>query len=112
MSDEACNDDLDQTSGNNWASASSDPLKDVAAWCILKEFLDTDMSFGEMQARLVVHLGLQYREEDWAEAKNLLFSGETDNNLSWSNVCKVIEHHMMLPTKFGGHSSRSNLQPG
>ncbi|KAG1858604.1 hypothetical protein C8R48DRAFT_674190 [Suillus tomentosus] len=85
VSDEACNDNLDRTSGNHLASASSDPLKDVAAWRILKEFLDTDMSFGEMQVRLVAHLGSRYREEDWAEAKNLLFSGETDNNLSWSS---------------------------
>jgi hypothetical protein len=93
------------------AIASLEPLKDVAAWRILKEFLDTDMTFGQMQAKLVAHLGSRYREEDWAEAKGLLFSGETDNDLSWSNVCKVIEHHMLLPAEFGGPSSRSNLQP-
>ncbi|KAG2115327.1 uncharacterized protein F5147DRAFT_769787 [Suillus discolor] len=98
--DEACDDD--QASGNHQAIASSEPLKDVAAWRILKEFLDTDMAFGQMQAKLVAHLGSQYREEDWAEAKSLLFSGETDNNMSWSNVCKVIEHHMLLPAEFGG----------
>jgi hypothetical protein len=108
--DEACDDD--QASGNRQAIASSEPLKDVAAWRILKEFLDTDMGFGQMQAKLEAHLGSRYREEDWAEAKTLLFSGETDNDLSWSNVCKVIERHMLLPAEFGGPSSLSNLQPG
>ncbi|KAG1717282.1 uncharacterized protein EDB91DRAFT_1259934 [Suillus paluster] len=73
--DEACDKacDNDRASGNHRASV-SDPLKDVTAWRILKEFLDTDMGFGQMQARLLAHLGSQYREEDWAEAKSLLFS--------------------------------------
>ncbi|KAG2100714.1 uncharacterized protein F5147DRAFT_655500 [Suillus discolor] len=85
VSDEACDNDLDRTSGNHWASASSDPLKDVAAWRILKEFLDTDMSFGEMQF-IRDEIG-SFHAYDLLEVE---FSDDPTSSAHWESVLDAI----------------------
>jgi hypothetical protein len=93
-------------------AAASSPLQDEVAWGILEEYLTTDMSFPDMEVKLASHLGTRYREEDWAEARTALFSGDEDNSLSLTNLLAIKARHLSSPVKVPRPSSVSNLQRG
>lgn len=57
-------------------------LHDPAAWDILTQFLTSSMSMSEMDDTLVSYLGDRYHEEDWVEARHLLFSGDGNDTES------------------------------
>ncbi|KAG1896777.1 uncharacterized protein F5891DRAFT_983199 [Suillus fuscotomentosus] len=54
------------------------PLADQGAWHILAQFLETEMSYSEMEEKLSLYLGDRYSVDDWNDAKITLFSGEDD----------------------------------
>ena len=82
------------------------PLQDQRAWNIMEEFLITSMTYPDMEEKLASHLGSRYREEDWADAKKALFSGDDDNSLSLDNLRALRARHISQL------SSISGIQPG
>ncbi|KAG1719027.1 hypothetical protein EDD22DRAFT_855130 [Suillus occidentalis] len=94
--DESCVDDRAFEHGQ--APASSDPLQDEASWDILEEYLTSEMSFPQLEAKLLSHLGSRYHEADWAEAKRTLFSANEDNVQALANLRAVKARHI-LPAK-------------
>lgn len=64
-------------------------LYDPHAWEILRRFLTSDMSMGEMDAALESHLGTRFSADDWDEPRRLLFSGDGDDALSLANLIKL-----------------------
>ncbi|KAG1843215.1 hypothetical protein C8R48DRAFT_678776 [Suillus tomentosus] len=84
------------------------PLQDETAWNIMEEYLTTDMSFPQMEAKFMSHLGTQYVEADWAEARNALFSADEDTASALINLRAVKTRHMSSLRP----SSSSQLQPG
>ncbi|KAG1734424.1 uncharacterized protein EDB91DRAFT_1084081 [Suillus paluster] len=88
------------------------PLQDEAAWNIMEEYLTTNMTFPQMEAKLTSHLGVRYIEADWAEARNALFSADEDTASALDNLRAVKTRHMSSLARISGPSSRSQLQPG
>lgn len=80
------------------APASLDPLQDEASWDILEAYLTSEMSFPQLEAKLLSHLGSRYHEADWAEAKRTLFSANEDNVQALANLRTVKARHI-LPAK-------------
>jgi hypothetical protein len=62
--------------GNSHTAPS--PLADRGAWRILAQFLETEISYSEMEEKLSSYLGDRYSADDWKDAKATLFSGEDD----------------------------------
>ncbi|KAG2752552.1 hypothetical protein P692DRAFT_20726119 [Suillus brevipes Sb2] len=62
------------------------PLVDRGAWRILAQFLETEMSFSEMEEKLSSYLGDRYSADDWKDAKSTLFSGEDDLGVCSRNL--------------------------
>ncbi|KAG1795915.1 hypothetical protein EV424DRAFT_1547319 [Suillus variegatus] len=56
------------------------------------------MSFPQLEAKLLSHLGSRYHEADWAEAKRTLFSANEDNVQALANLRTVKARHI-LPAK-------------
>lgn len=79
---------VDDESDDN-AMHPSSPLKDVGAWGIFREHLTTDMSFEDMLNKLRTYLGVRYREEDWKEAVDSLFSGDGDIDIALDNLAGI-----------------------
>jgi hypothetical protein len=92
------------------APASSDPLQDEASWDILEEYLTSEMSFPQLEAKLLSHLGSRYHEVDWAEAKHTLFSANEDNVQALANLRAVKAWHI-LPAKVAS-PLRGTFDPG
>jgi hypothetical protein len=67
----------------------SSGLHDPEAWEILRKFLTSDMSMGEMDAALESHLGSRFSAEDWVEPRRLLFSGDGDDAQSLTNLLEL-----------------------
>ncbi|KAG2151803.1 hypothetical protein BD769DRAFT_1380674 [Suillus cothurnatus] len=67
----------------------SSGLHDPEAWEILRKFLTSDMSMGEMDAALESHLGSRFSAEDWVEPRHLLFSGDGDDAQSLTNLLEL-----------------------
>jgi hypothetical protein len=56
------------------------------------------MTFPQLEAKLVSHLGSRYHEEDWAEATRTLFSADEDNVQALANLRAIKARHI-LPAK-------------
>ncbi|KAG2737495.1 hypothetical protein P692DRAFT_201874824 [Suillus brevipes Sb2] len=69
------------------------PLADRNAWRILAQFLETEMSFGEMEEKLSLYLGDRYSADDWKDAKTMLFSGEDDLGACLRNLETLRKRH-------------------
>jgi hypothetical protein len=87
-------------------------LQDEAAWNIFEEYLTTHMTFPQMEAKLMLHLGNRYVEPDWAEARNALFSANEDTVSALENLHAVKAQHMSSLARVMVPSSRSQLHPG
>ncbi|KAG2740433.1 hypothetical protein P692DRAFT_201872426 [Suillus brevipes Sb2] len=88
----------DRAFEHSQAPASSDPLQDEASWDILEEYLTSEMTFPQLEAKLVSHLGSRYHEEDWAEATRTLFSADEDDVQALANL-RVVKARHILPAK-------------
>ncbi|KAG1874139.1 hypothetical protein C8R48DRAFT_669745 [Suillus tomentosus] len=86
---------VDDESDDNAVHPSSS-LKDVGAWEILREHLMTDMSFEEMLEKLRAYLGVRYREEDWKEAVDSLFTGDGDIDIALDNLASIKARYLPL----------------
>ncbi|KAG2029901.1 hypothetical protein BDR03DRAFT_1017784 [Suillus americanus] len=64
-------------------------LYDPHAWDILRKFLTSDMSMGEMDAALESYLGSRFSAGDWEEPRRLLFSGDGDDAQSLANLMEL-----------------------
>jgi hypothetical protein len=71
-------------------------MKDVGAWDIFWEHLTTDMSFEEMLEKLRAYLGVRYREEDWKEAVDSLFTGDGDIDIALDNLACIKARYIPL----------------
>lgn len=69
------------------------PLADRNAWRILAQFLETEMSFGEMEEKLSLYLGDRYSADDWKDAKTMLFSGKDDLGACLRNLETLRKRH-------------------
>ena len=76
----------------------------------MEEFLITSMTYSDMEEKLASHLGSCYREEDWADAKKALFSGDDDNSLSLDNLRALRARHIFQLLSISG--IHSGIQPG
>ncbi|KAG2124760.1 hypothetical protein BD769DRAFT_1669255 [Suillus cothurnatus] len=88
------------------------PLQDEAAWNIFEEYLTTHMTFPQIEAKLMLHLGNWYVEPDWAEARNALFSANEDTVSALENLHAIKAQHMSSLARVTVPSSRSQLHPG
>ncbi|KAG2094044.1 uncharacterized protein F5147DRAFT_657285 [Suillus discolor] len=84
---------VDDESDDNAVHPSSS-LKDVGAWDIFREHLMTDMSFEEMLEKLHAYLGVRYREEDWKEAVDSLFTGDGNIGIALDNLASIKAHYL------------------
>ncbi|KAG1717905.1 hypothetical protein EDB19DRAFT_1921686 [Suillus lakei] len=75
------------------------PLADRGAWRILAQFLETEMSYGEMEEKLSSYLGDRYLADDWKDAKATLFSGEDDLGACLSNLEILRKKYIPRPRK-------------
>ncbi|KAG2086098.1 hypothetical protein BD769DRAFT_1397002 [Suillus cothurnatus] len=64
-------------------------LYDPHAWDILRKFLTSDMSMGEMDAALESYLGSRFSAGDWEEPRRLLFSSDGDDAQSLANLMEL-----------------------
>ncbi|KAG2135610.1 hypothetical protein BD769DRAFT_1385495 [Suillus cothurnatus] len=64
-------------------------LHNPEAWDILRKFLTSDMSMGEMDAALESHLSSRFSAEDWVDPRCLLFSGDGDDVQSLTNLLEL-----------------------
>ncbi|KAG2038738.1 hypothetical protein BDR03DRAFT_981276 [Suillus americanus] len=62
------------------------PLQDPAAWAFFERYLTTDLTYGEMEDQFHAYLGDRHRLDDWKDVRLALFSGDSDDQLSLSNV--------------------------
>ncbi|KAG1803418.1 uncharacterized protein BJ212DRAFT_1487019 [Suillus subaureus] len=86
----ACTSDDECSSKRNWWMAPS-PLADQGAWCILEQFLTTDMTYPQMEETFSLYLGDQYIADNWKDARNVLFSGNaTSQALPFNDHLNVL----------------------
>ncbi|KAG2063715.1 hypothetical protein BDR04DRAFT_1163363 [Suillus decipiens] len=62
------------------------PWEDVNAWCILEQFLTTNITYPQTEDAFLSYLGDQYTPDDWKDARAALFSGDGDDALALSNL--------------------------
>ncbi|KAG1820994.1 uncharacterized protein BJ212DRAFT_1478095 [Suillus subaureus] len=97
--------------GNWWMVPS--PLADQGAWCILEQFLTTNMTYPQMEETFSSYLGDQYVADDWKDARNALFSGNGDDSIALTNLYALKARHMPLPSsssRMNGHLSSTPVQ--
>jgi hypothetical protein len=58
------------------SAPASAPTSDPAAWAIIKEYVGTDMSFPDAEARLKAYLGHRFHFADWKSAFDAVFVAE------------------------------------
>jgi hypothetical protein len=99
----------DNESDNNTVHPSS-PMKDVGAWDIFCEHLTTDMSFEEMLEKLHAYLSIRYCEEDWKEAVDSLFTGDSNIDITLDNLAGIKAWYIPLGGTSTNPSSSHPLQ--
>jgi hypothetical protein len=70
------------------------PLSDPLIWAIFKHYLTSDASYGDILARVKLHLGDAFIESDWSGAMTVLFLGDDDDTLSLPNFRAVRVKHL------------------
>ncbi|KAG2052981.1 hypothetical protein BDR06DRAFT_972662 [Suillus hirtellus] len=66
----------------NWWMPVLSPLSDKGSWCILEQFLTTEMTYPQMEEALLSHLSPQYSADDWKDTRDALFSGDGNDNIA------------------------------
>ncbi|KAG2739763.1 hypothetical protein P692DRAFT_20881415 [Suillus brevipes Sb2] len=79
---------------NHEGTRAPSPLADHGAWCILEQYLTTDMTYPQMEAAFASYLGNRYDADDWKEARDALFSGDDDNCLALANLLALKARHI------------------
>ncbi|KAG2109826.1 hypothetical protein DEU56DRAFT_920264 [Suillus clintonianus] len=93
--------------GNSTAPSA---LTDNRAWAFMEQFLTTTMTYSEMEDAFYTYLGDRYSPDDWAEARDALWSGEGNDEVSLENLLRVKDKYLprvsSVPTE-GSSVSRS-----
>ncbi|KAG2751884.1 hypothetical protein P692DRAFT_20726348 [Suillus brevipes Sb2] len=79
---------------NHEGESAPSPLADQGAWCILEQYLTTDMTYPQMEAAFSSYLGDWYNVDDWGDARGALFSGDGDDGLALSNLLALKARHV------------------
>jgi len=61
-------------------------LMDNRAWGFMEQFLTTAMTYPEMEDAFFMYLGDWYSPDEWVEARDALWSGEGNNEVSLENL--------------------------
>ncbi|KAG1892882.1 uncharacterized protein F5891DRAFT_986331 [Suillus fuscotomentosus] len=78
----------------NWRTPVLSPLSDEGSWCILEQFLTTEMTYPQMEEALLSHLGPQYSADDWKDARDALFSGDGNDSIALANLLALKARYM------------------
>lgn len=89
---------------DNTGTRATSPLADHGAWCILQQYLTTDMTYPQMEAAFSSYLGDRYNADDWKDARDALFSGDGNDNLALANLLALKARHVPQ-----GASGSSNI---
>ncbi|KAG2352037.1 hypothetical protein BDR07DRAFT_1384917 [Suillus spraguei] len=69
-------------------------LMDHHAWQFMEQFLTTTMTYPEMENMFFVYLGNRYSPDDWAEARDVLWSGDGNDEISLENLLRVKDKYL------------------
>jgi hypothetical protein len=69
-------------------------LMDNRAWGFMEQFLTTAMTYPEMEDVFFAYLGNQYSPDEWAEARDTLWSGEGNDEVSLENLPHVKDRYL------------------
>jgi hypothetical protein len=64
-------------------------LMDNRAWGFMEQFLTTTMMYPEMEDAFFAYLGNRYSPDEWVEARDALWSGEGNDEVSLENLLHV-----------------------
>lgn len=82
---------INENTGNQTAPSA---LMDNRAWEFMVQFLTTAMTYPEMEDAFFAYLGDRYSPDDWAEARDALWSGEGNDELSLENLLRVKDRYL------------------
>ncbi|KAG2746207.1 hypothetical protein P692DRAFT_20738667 [Suillus brevipes Sb2] len=89
---------INENTGNQTAPSA---LMDNHAWEFMVQFLTTAMTYPEMEDAFfanegvsTAYLGDRYSPDDWAEARDALWSGEGNDELSLENLLRVKDRYL------------------
>ncbi|KAG2139776.1 hypothetical protein DEU56DRAFT_912041 [Suillus clintonianus] len=85
--------------------------QDTVAWDVSEHFLTTNLTCRNMEAEFHMYLGHHHDPSDWMEARQALFSGDGDNELSLSNLLAVKRKHINKVQSTPSSSSKSCSRP-
>jgi hypothetical protein len=60
----------------------------------MEQFLTTAMTYPDMENAFFAYLGNRYSPDDWAEARDALWSGEGNDELSLENLLRVKDRYL------------------
>ncbi|KAG2101543.1 hypothetical protein BD769DRAFT_1393800 [Suillus cothurnatus] len=69
-------------------------LMDNRAWGFMEQFLTTAMTYPEMEDTFFAYLGDRYSPDEWAEARDALWSGEGNDEVSLENLLRVKDRYL------------------
>jgi hypothetical protein len=69
-------------------------LMDNRAWGFMEQFLTTAMTYPEMEDAFLAYLGDRYSPDEWAEARDALWSGEGNDEVSLENLLRVKDRYL------------------
>ncbi|KAG2067229.1 hypothetical protein BDR04DRAFT_1120628 [Suillus decipiens] len=69
-------------------------LMNNRAWGFMEQFLTTAMMYPEMEDVFFAYLGDQYSPHEWVEARDALWSGEGNNEVSLENLLCVKDRYL------------------
>ncbi|KAG2097503.1 uncharacterized protein F5147DRAFT_777951 [Suillus discolor] len=77
-------------------SEGKSPLEDEGAWCILFQYLTTEMTYPQMEEDFISYLGDRYCADDWKDARDALFSADdlNDNATPLANLQVLYMKHV------------------
>ncbi|KAG2134235.1 hypothetical protein BD769DRAFT_1385819 [Suillus cothurnatus] len=69
-------------------------LMDNRAWGFMEQFLTTAMTYPEMEDAFFAYLGDRYSPDEWVEARDALWSGEGNDEVSLENLLRVKDRYL------------------
>ncbi|KAG0691716.1 hypothetical protein DFH29DRAFT_883868 [Suillus ampliporus] len=99
-SDDECMSKHARSANDGNGRTAPSPLADQGAWCILEQFLTTDMTYPQMDEAFSSYLGDRYVADDWKDARN-------------AKPLHLKARHMPLPpssSRMNGHLSSTPVQ--
>ncbi|KAG1879005.1 uncharacterized protein F5891DRAFT_1204399 [Suillus fuscotomentosus] len=70
------------------------------------------MTYSQMEEALLSYLGDRYSADDWKEAQDALFSGDSNDSIALGNLCAVKAKHLPQASSSSSHNPYLDIEAG